>query len=133
MNEGGMQSPYRAKSRLSAFRYAFSGWWYVLRTQRNAWIHLVAMVMTILLGLWLSLAPQDWAILFLAIGLVWTAEFINTGIEAIVDLASPEKHPLAQVGKDVGAAGVLIAALIAVLVGILILGPPLIERVALIF
>ncbi len=133
MNKGGTQSPYRAKSRLSAFRYAFSGWWYVLRTQRNAWIHLVAMVMTILLGLWLSLTPQDWAILFLAIGLVWTAEFINTGIEAIVDLASPEKHPLAQVGKDVGAAAVLIAALIAVLVGIMILGPPLFERVAIIY
>ncbi len=133
MDEGGMPSPYRANSRLSAFRYAFSGWWYVLRTQRNAWIHLVAMVMTILLGLWLSLAPQDWATLLLAIGLVWTAEFINTGIEAIADLASPEKHPLAQVGKDVGAAAVLIAALIAVLVGILILGPPLFERVALIF
>ena len=133
MNEGGMPSPYRAKSRLSAFRYAFSGWWYVLRTQRNAWIHLVATIMTVTLGLWLSLGSQDWAILLLAIGLVWTAEFINTGIEAIVDLASPEKHPLAQVGKDVGAATVLIAALIAVLVGILILGPPLFERVALIF
>ena len=133
MNEDGMPSPYRAKSRLSAFRYAFSGWWYVLRTQRNAWIHLVAMIMTVTLGLWLSLGPQDWAILLLAIGLVWTAEFINTGIEAIVDLASPEKHPLAQVGKDVGAAAVLIAALIAVLVGILILGPPLFERVALFF
>ena len=132
MNEGGMPSPYRAKSRLSAFRYAFSGWWYVLRTQRNAWIHLVATIMTVTLGLWLSLVPQDWAILLLAIGLVWTAEFINTGIEAIVDLASPEKHPLAQVGKDVGAAAVLIAALIAVLVGILILGPPLFERIALI-
>ncbi len=126
----GMGSPYRARSRLSAFRYAFSGWWYVLRTQRNAWIHMTAMVMTIALGLWLSLSPQDWAILFLAIGLVWTAEFINTGIEAIVDLASPEKHPLAQVGKDVGAAAVLIAALIAVLIGILILGPPLFERLA---
>ena len=133
MNEGGMPSPYRAKSRLSAFRYAFSGWWYVLRTQRNAWIHLVAMIMTVTLCLCLSLGPQDWAILLLAIGLVWTAEFINTGIEAIVDLASPEKHPLAQVGKDVGAAAVLIAALIAVLVGILILGPPLFERVALFF
>ena len=128
-----MSSPNRARSRLSAFRYAFSGWWYVLRTQRNAWIHLVAMLLTVILGLWLSLALQDLAILFLAIGLVWTAEFINTGLEAIVDLASPEEHPLARVGKDVGAAAVLIAAIIAVLVGILILGPPLLRRIALIF
>jgi diacylglycerol kinase (ATP) len=55
---------------------------------------------------------------------------LNTAIEAVVDLASPAKHPLAKVGKDVGAAAVLIAALAAVGVGLLILGPPLWERVS---
>ena len=57
--------------------------------------------------------------------MVWTAEFINTSLESIVDMASPERHPLAQVGKDVAAAAVLFAALIAVIVGILVLGPHL--------
>jgi diacylglycerol kinase len=61
----------------------------------------------------------------LTIALVWSAEFFNTSIEAVVDLASPAQHPLAKTGKDVGAAAVLIAALAAVLVGLLILGPPL--------
>jgi len=61
--------------------------------------------------------------------MVFAAEFINTAIEAVVDLASPQKHPLAKVGKDVGAAAVLIAALAAVLVGLLILGPPLFEKI----
>jgi diacylglycerol kinase len=57
--------------------------------------------------------------------MVWAAEFINTAIEAVVDMASPDKHPLAEVGKDVGAAAVLIASLAAIGIGLLILGPPL--------
>ena len=73
---------------------------------------------------------MEWAIIILTVALVWAAEFANTALEAVVDLASPEKHPLAKVGKDVGAAAVLIAALTAVLVGLLILGPPLWERLA---
>lgn len=116
-------------SRLRAFGYAFQGWWHVLRTQRNAWIHAVMTVLVALVAAWLKLPARDWAVLILTIALVWTAEFINTSIEAIVDLASPEHHPLAKVGKDVGAAAVLIAALSAVLVGLLILGPPLWEKV----
>lgn len=62
--------------------------------------------------------------------MVFTAEFLNTAIEAVVDLASPHKHPLAKVGKDVGAGAVLIAAIVAILVGLLILWPPLWERLA---
>jgi diacylglycerol kinase len=72
---------------------------------------------------------RDWAVLLVTIALVWTAEFINSALEAVVDLASPQNHPLAKVGKDVGAAAVLIAALTSVLVGLLILGPPLIEKI----
>lgn len=112
-------------SRIRAFGYAFQGWWYVLRTQRNAWIHAVATVLVVLMAAWLKLPARDWAVLILAIAMVWTAEFINTAIESVVDLASPEKHPLAKAGKDVGAAAVLIAALASVLVGLLIMGPPL--------
>jgi diacylglycerol kinase len=66
----------------------------------------------------------------LTIALVWSAEFFNTAIEAVVDLASPVQHPLAKTGKDVGAAAVLIAALAAILVGLLILGPPLWAKIA---
>ncbi len=121
------------KSRAHSFQYAFSGWWYVVRTQRNAWIHALASLMVIIIAAWLGLPLRDWAVLILTIALVWTAEFLNTALEAVVDLASPTTHPLAQVGKDVGAAAVLIAALSAVVVGILILGPPLVGRLLLIF
>jgi diacylglycerol kinase (ATP) len=120
-------------SRYHSFRYAFHGWGHVLRTQRNAWIHSLVAALVILMGLWLGLSVQDWAILVLTIAMVFTAEFINTAIEAVVDLASPAHHPLAKVGKDVGAAAVLIAALAAILVGLLILGPPLWAKLSIFF
>ena len=112
-------------SRIAAFGHAFRGWGYVLKTQHNAWIHSSVAAIVILLGLWLELPARDWAVLVLTIAMVFMAEFINTSIEAVVDLASPVHHPLAKVGKDVGAGAVLVAALAAVLIGLLILGPPL--------
>ncbi len=112
-------------SRIESFGNAFRGWWYVLETQHNAWIHAVIAMVVFALAIWLGLPARDWAVLILTITMVFTAEFINTAIEAVVDLASPQKHPLAKVGKDVGAAAVLIAALAAILIGLLILGPPL--------
>lgn len=116
------------QSRTRSFRHAFQGWWYVLQTQHNAWIHAVVATAVFATGLWLGLPARDWAVLVLTIAMVFAAEFLNTAIEAVVDLASPARHPLAKVGKDVGAAAVLIAALAAIGVGLLILGPPLWEK-----
>ena len=112
-------------SRVASFRYAFHGWFHVFRTQQNVWIHGVIATIVFILALWLHLPPRDWAVLILTSGMVFAAEFMNTAIEAVVDLASPDKHPLAKIGKDVGAAAVLVAALAAILIGLLILGPPL--------
>jgi diacylglycerol kinase (ATP) len=112
-------------SRAKSFHNAFNGLWFVIRTQKNAWIHALATLWVIILSIWLQLGLQDWAILILAIATVWTAEFLNTALEAVVDLASPQHHPLAKVGKDVGAAAVLITAGSSIIIGILILGPPL--------
>jgi diacylglycerol kinase len=115
-------------SRIQSFRYAFSGWWFVVKTQRNAWIHAVASISVIVIALWLAIPARDLAVLILTIGFVWTSEFINTALEAVVDLSTPTHHPLAKVGKDVGAAAVLIASLISVIIGLLLLGPALIEK-----
>lgn len=122
-----MSSFFRSRAR--SFRYAFSGWWYVIRTQRNAWIHALITIAVIMAGLWLRLSTHDWALIALAISMVWTAEFLNTALEAIVDLASPQHNDLARVGKDVGAAAVLIAAAAAIVIGLLILGPPLWQKI----
>ena len=120
-------------SRIRSFRYAFQGWGYVLRTQRNAWIHSAIATVVFLVGLWLQLSLQEWAIIVLTAAFVFSAEFINTAIEAVVDLATEDHHPLAKIGKDVGAAAVLVAALAAVLVGLLILGPPLLQKLSSIY
>lgn len=119
------------KSRAHSFRYAFHGWWFVIRTQRNAWIHALVSIIVIILAIWLGLGAWDWAVIIIAIAMVWTAEFLNTALEAVVDLASPERNHLAKVGKDVGAAAVLIAAGSSAVIGLLILGPPLWARLAL--
>jgi diacylglycerol kinase len=120
-------------SRLQSFKHAFHGWGYVMRTQHNAWIHSVIATFVFVLALWLRLPPRDWAVLILTTAMVFTAEFVNTAIEAVVDLASPDKHPLAKIGKDVGAAAVLVAALAAVLIGLLLLGPPIWAKLVLLF
>ncbi|HAV76366.1 MAG TPA: diacylglycerol kinase [Anaerolineae bacterium] len=120
-------------ARLRSIRHALRGWKFVLKTQKNVWVHSLAASIVVALGLWFQLPARDWAVLILTIAMVFTAEFINTAIEAVVDLASPGKHPLAKVGKDVGAASVLVAALSAVLIGLLILGPPLLLKLNLLF
>ncbi|MBU0511869.1 MAG: diacylglycerol kinase family protein [Chloroflexi bacterium] len=114
-------------SRARSFRYAFEGWWHVIRTQKNAWIHAVISMAVILVCLWLHLPPRDWAVIILAIALVWSAEFFNTALEVIIDLISPKRNQLAKISKDVGAAAVLIAAAAAIIIGLLIMGPPLWE------
>lgn len=116
-------------SRLQSFRHAFRGLFYVMKTQRNAWIHTAITGAVLILGIWLDISLIEWAILILTIALVFMAEFINTSIEAVVDLASPNKHPLAKIGKDVGAAAVLVSAFAAVVIGLLILGPPLLQKI----
>lgn len=99
-----------------------------MKTQRNAWIHLASTIIVIAVSAFLRLEITEWVLILLVIGLVWAAEFFNTAFEVLVDLASPEVHPLAKISKDVGAASVLIAAILAVIVGILVLGPAIIRK-----
>jgi len=115
----------RSRNILEAFRFAFAGLGYVLRTQRNVRIHLTIAVGVVALGLWLGLPPAQWAVLALTIGFVLASEMLNTVAEALVDLVSPGYHPLAKVVKDVTAGAVLLAAIVSVIVGLLVLGPPL--------
>ena len=116
-------------SRVRSFQYAFSGWWYVIRSQHNAWIHALVSVVVLGLAFWLNLSTNEWAVLILAIIMVWMAEFMNTALEVVVDLISPDVHPLAKVAKDVSAAAVMLGAIGAIIIGLLIMGPPLLERI----
>ncbi len=118
-------SPITSPDRLHSFAYALSGCLYMLRRQKNTRIQLLATAAVIAAGLWLGIDAVDWAMLVLAMGFVWAAEFINAAVEAAVNLQVTDIHPMAKVAKDVAAAAVLLTAVVALLVGALILGPPL--------
>jgi len=91
---------------------------------------MVVSICVILIALILHISTTGWALILLAIAMVWIAEFLNTALEAVVDLTTDyQDHELARVGKDVGAAAVLIAAIASVVIGLLILGPPLWEAI----
>lgn len=112
-------------SLLKSFACAAAGIVYALRTERNAKIHVVATVFVIGLSLALQISALEWCAILLAMGLVWTAELLNTAIEAVVDLVSPDEHELARIAKDTSSGGVLIAAIVSVCVGAIVFGPSL--------
>lgn len=100
----------------------------MLRHQKNMRIILLATLVVIASAIWLGLSTDQWAILILTIGGVWVAEFFNAAIEAVVNLSTSQIHPMARAAKDVAAAAVLITALVAVLIGLLLLGPALLNQ-----
>jgi diacylglycerol kinase len=108
-----------------SFYFAAAGVGYLFRTQRNARIHAGIGVAVIAVAAWLDVSRVEWAILTLAAAAVIILEGLNTAIEAAVDLASPQIHPLAKAAKDVAAGMVLVAAVASAVIGGLILGPPL--------
>jgi diacylglycerol kinase len=120
-----VKNRFSALERISSFKHAFRGVALVLRSQQNAWIHAAAGVAVIGLGLVLELPTPSWCWLVLAMALVWTSEAFNTALERLADAAVPELHPLIRDAKDAAAGAVLLAAAGAVVIGLLVLGPPL--------
>ena len=109
--------------RLRSFGHAFRGLAILLRSQHNARIHAAATVLAVAAGALLRISPVEWALVALAVLCVWATEAINTSIEFLVDLVSPELHPLAAKANDVAAGAVLVAALGSLVVGVLVFGP----------
>ena len=110
---------------LESFQHAFAGLWHAWKTQRNVRIHVAIVMVVVTMGWAIELQPSQWAIIVLTIGFVVVAELFNTVVESLVDLVTAEHHPLAKQAKDVAAGAVLTSAIVAVVVGLLILGPPL--------
>ncbi|NWG19706.1 MAG: diacylglycerol kinase family protein [Chloroflexi bacterium] len=113
------------RSRLRSFPFAFAGIGHLLRTQGNAQVHMVLGSVAVALGFLLNIERGEWLALALTITLVLAAEGVNTAVEAVVDLASPDFHPLARVAKDVAAGTVLLTAIGAVAVGLIVFLPRL--------
>lgn len=114
---------FSVESRVRSFGYAFAGIALLIRSQHNAWIHAIATLLVVGLGVLLPLSRLEWTALILAMAIVWTAEGINTAIELLGDGISREEHPLVGQAKDAGAGAVLLAAIGAAIVGLLVLGP----------
>ena len=108
------------KKNLKSFRYAISGLFLMIREENNSRFHLLATLCVLGLGVYVNLSKYDWLWITLAIAIVWILEAINTALEALVDLASPDIHPLAKKAKDVAAAAVLLGAIFAVVVGVVV-------------
>lgn len=109
--------------RARSFRYAFKGFIHFFASQHNGWIHAIAAVVVIAAGFYFHLSTVEWCIILLTIGAVFSAELLNTAVEFIVDLVSPDHHELAGKAKDVGATAVLVLAIVAVVIALLIFGP----------
>lgn len=121
-------SPVVSANRWRSLMYAIAGCRYMLRYQKNTRIQLLATLLVLLLAFWLEVSPNEWALLILAAGMVWMAEFFNAAIEAAVNLAVSDVHPMAKVAKDVAAASVLLAVLTSSAIGLIVLAPPLVKR-----
>ncbi len=117
-----MNKPYLRK-RADSFGYAFKGIRILVSTQPHIIIHLVVAALVIIAGFICHLSETEWLFIFLAIALVFVTEALNTAIEFAIDLASPGHHPIAGKAKDVAAAAVLIAAIFAVIVGLIVFLP----------
>lgn len=109
--------------RIKSFGYAFKGIGSFLSKEPNAWIHCVAVVVVVSLGFYFHISPTEWCLCLLCFGLVLMAEAMNTAVERIVNLVSPQFHPIAGDVKDVAAGAVLLAALAAAIVGCIIFIP----------
>jgi diacylglycerol kinase len=116
---------FKAHSFFESLKYASAGLYFMLRTQRNMRLHVVAGFSAFGLAVALGLPRLQLAVLAVVCSLVVICEMFNTAVENAVDLATHRRHPLAKAAKDVAAAAVLAAALNAILVGLLLMGPPL--------
>lgn len=107
---------------LRSFRFAGQGILDLFRFENNAKVHLLVAILVVGTGFVLSLSPVEWAIILTQIGLVWAAEAFNTAIEKLCDFVSPGLHPQIKAIKDLSSGAVLILTIVAVLVGLIILG-----------
>lgn len=110
-----------------SFGYAFEGIWTGIRKERNMKIHCLAIILVTLAGTLFQITPVEWCICLLLFALVASLELVNTAVEAVVDLVTEEKKPLAKIAKDTAAGAVLFSAIASVIIGCIIFIPYLME------
>ncbi|MGI6501713.1 MAG: diacylglycerol kinase family protein [Anaerostipes sp.] len=112
-----------------SFGYAFEGIFTGIKKERNMKIHCVMMILVVAAGLICEISWIKWSLCFILFGLILALELVNTAVEAVVDLVTEEKKPLAKLAKDTAAGAVLIAAIMAAITGCIIFIPELVELI----
>lgn len=115
------------KRLIKSFDYAIQGIKLVVRTEANMKIHIGVAIFVVVLGFLFRISHVEWLACVLCIGLVFSAEIMNTAIETLVDMISPEKNAIAGKIKDMAAGSVLIAALMSIVVGVIIFIPKILQ------
>jgi diacylglycerol kinase (ATP) len=118
--------PFSIQARLKSFVYAFEGVMHFMRCEAQAVIHVIAALAVIGAGFWFGISSMEWIAITFAIGIVVVSEMLNTAIEKLTDMVSPEIHPQAKVVKDVAAGAVLMASIVAAAIGLLVFLPKVI-------
>ena len=108
---------------VKSFGYALNGLKILFKEEPNARIHLLAAIAVVIAGYFFEISTIEWIAIVFAIGFVLTMEAINSAIEGLSDFVSPEKHEMIKKIKDLSAAGVLISALTALVIGLIVFVP----------
>lgn len=120
---------FSIEQRVRSVGHAVRGLTLFFKTTHNAWVQIIIGTCAVALGIYVNLTTIEWLFLVCAIGLVLVAEAFNTAIEIDIDLTSPEFHPYARDTKDVAAGAVLLAAMTAVVIGMLVFVPHLLLQI----
>ena len=115
--------------RISSFKYAFKGMYELVLSEPNAQIHFVAAIVAVTCGFFFGLTATEWSLVVFAIAIVFAAEAFNTVIEKLVDHFFPEYHETARIAKDISAGAVLFCAIGALIVGLIIFIPKILNRI----
>ena len=114
---------FSIRKRLRSFRFAFRGISFFFKNEHNVWIHLLATIVVVAVGICFDISHNDWIAITLAIGLVFVAEALNTAVEQLADSITQEPNKYIEKAKDVAAGAVLIAAIVAIVIAIIVFVP----------
>lgn len=118
---------YGYKRFFKSIKYSLEGLFYAYRYEQSLWIHGFATILAIIMGLIFQIRLSEWAIIFIALGIILALELINTAIEAAVDLTTSKIHPLAKIAKDCGSAASFVMSIVSVVISLFVFGPYLME------
>ena len=118
---------YGYKRFLKSLKYSFDGLFYAYRYEQSLWLHAIAVVIAVSLGIFFKIKISEWAIIFIALGIILALELLNTAIEAAVDLTTTKIHPLAKIAKDCGSAASFVMSIVSIVISLFVFWPYIIE------